>query len=564
MMYILPALLFLAISPGVTVMQRLLADGDDPGRGWIMFLPSTAIYLIGLYFINNRILVPRILLSKGLGRYFGVSALVTLMLTLAVVYIERGVTLLFDLPCPVDAGSPGWLMAEAVSNALFVFPLMVGFALLNLYNKLRDDMDREQQIAWRLEEYIAVVREDLNPHSIIVSLKEIANLIATDPDGAAERIVDLSERLRSILAELAPPPVIKVEETDRYVFSRATAFVADKRWRITRHLLMLTVLLFVSLMASGKDFLTDPAAALLQSAMLFIYLSGITYLTLLLFRRQMRRNNLNGFFLREWMLTVVAVSPVLLAIPVIFIETVAKSGLTAALLEIPALGAGMAVIAAYLWGFSALLLFQNWIRVHRRITVLRAETVRQQYLFLRKQINPHFLFNVLNNIDICIADDPRLATALLHDLTTLLQFQFREMHHEYLTLKSEMEFLRSYLSLEQSRRTGFTYRLAVDCDAAEVSIPSLLLIPVIENAVKYSCSRPGYNNVLGRFTLTGGMLRCECVNPYDPAAVSRLPHHGIGLSNLRHRLELLYEGRARLTVSQTDQIYSLTLIIPVK
>ncbi len=558
--YIILPLILLALSPGVDTMQMLLDKGGDPARAWIMFVPSTLVYLALIFLFNDKLLIPKLLLKGRFARYILAASGVVVILSLLVAGSETWVRGHFDLPSRVESDSLVWIVVDVASNLLFWVPLMVAIALLRLYGRWKEDMASEERLSAELERYMANVRECLNPEVIFESLRQIAEAIRSDAEEASERIGQLSEYLRAQLAAIVPPPMIAAVAYDASLFSRLTAVLVDRRYRWLRHLLLIMELVAVSFIAYSHEYLVDVGSGLLQSAWLVVYLGALTYIDLLLFKRYERHGSMRKLVVGVALLFVVFVSPVVVGVAALIDEI---GVFWPAVIEVAAIGAGVVGIGLYLCGVNALLLFQNWIRAQRHITLLRAETLRQEYLFLRKQINPHFLFNVLNSIEISAYDSPDLASDLLQDLVKLLRYQFEEGRRDTTSLRDEVEFLRSYLALEESRRDQFAYEIELR-DAVEATVPTLLFLPIVENAAKYSPRhRVEGVNVKVAFRVEEGWLRFECRNPYDAELVAHASHHGIGLENTRRRLELIYEGRARLTARQTDREFCVEIALPI-
>ncbi len=558
-------LMLLMMSPGIETMQMLAAAGDDVARAWAIFLPSTVIYLFGLLFLNDRVLVPRLLFRGRFADYIVCVVVVTLIMALGISAIESGVKLQFDLPGRRLPESVDWFLPDAIGNAIFVVPLMVGLAMVRLYGKLKADMQQESLMTENLEIYMRQVRESLNPEIISRRLKGISEAVDKNSAEVSKRIASLSEYLRSQLAALPSAPDITGVGERGILSTPVVAILTDRRFRVWRHVMLIAGLLLVAVMAYGDDYVSDVRLGMVESAVLAVYLGALSYITIYQFGIYRRRHgNLKRYVRRELMLLGVVVAPMILSLPFLMADMQAKGGTAAMLLELGAMLAGIAGIAVYVGGLSALLLFQNWLRVQRHITLLRHETLRQGYLFLRKQINPHFLFNVLNNIEITACDDPAFASSLLGSLCKMLDYQFGEIERDATDLGSELDFLASYLALEQSRHDNFEYEIVSEVEDAGLRIPTLLFIPMVENAAKYYWpARPGAS-IKVIFRKSGRWLRFECHNPYCRNAVSRRHHGGIGLENTRRRLELMYDGRARMAVIKSHDIFSIGIDLPLE
>jgi signal transduction histidine kinase len=169
---------------------------------------------------------------------------------------------------------------------------------------------------------------------------------------------------------------------------------------------------------------------------------------------------------------------------------------------------------------------------------------------LRHQIQPHFFFNTLNTVVMFARNgDTRAVVKLLTDLSSLLRYSLEESASDHTTVQGEMEFLRQYLAIEQVR---FGDRLHVTWDVdpalANAVIPRLILQPLVENAVRHGLSRIAHAAYLTVRCRRGGndlVLEVEDNGPgVDTSANGERP--GIGLRNVRQRLDTLFDSAATL------------------
>lgn len=164
---------------------------------------------------------------------------------------------------------------------------------------------------------------------------------------------------------------------------------------------------------------------------------------------------------------------------------------------------------------------------------------------LRGQLNPHFLFNSLHTISSLLFTDVKRADKLLADFSDVLRTTLREGQREFCTVREEMDYARRYLSIEETRfEDRLATRLSVDEEALGARVPSLILQPLIENAIKYGISASaGANSVALEVRRSGDTLVLEVSNDFRPEnAVSSERKMGIGLTNVRERLMAIYGG----------------------
>jgi two-component system LytT family sensor kinase len=207
----------------------------------------------------------------------------------------------------------------------------------------------------------------------------------------------------------------------------------------------------------------------------------------------------------------------------------------------------------------------------QREAALRAAALAQeaQLKMLRYQLNPHFLFNTLNAISTLILDNRNsVANSAVTGLSEFLRYTLDQDPMKKVTVAQEMEALDLYLKIE-TMRFGSRLRIefSFDHEALDVLMPSLLLQPLIENAVKYAVTpREGGGRIRIGGHLTGGMLQLE-VSDDGPGMVdtSRLTNgRGVGIRNTRERLQVLYAERGTVSVTNTDPGLRVALTFPAE
>lgn len=187
----------------------------------------------------------------------------------------------------------------------------------------------------------------------------------------------------------------------------------------------------------------------------------------------------------------------------------------------------------------------------RREAALVHQLVEAELRALRAQINPHFLFNSLNTIAALVHQDPVVVEAMTLRLARIFRYVLTQTERPFSSLREEMSFLRAYLEIEQIR---FGDRLTVDFrvgdSIADNQVPSLILQPLVENAIKH-----GFAPKLGDCRIVIGGARegehlvlsveDDGVGSRGASVEDQAPSTGIGLRNVRERLATLYGERAR-------------------
>lgn len=194
------------------------------------------------------------------------------------------------------------------------------------------------------------------------------------------------------------------------------------------------------------------------------------------------------------------------------------------------------------------------------------EIVKQAELDnLRSQINPHFLFNSLNSVSSLTITSPEKAQEMIIKLSDFLRYSISHSNENVSTLKMELDNIRRYLDIEQIRfgsKLIQEYDISENCLSKEV--PAMLLQPLYENAIKhgvYESTEP--IKIKTSCFMHNDMLVLTIANDFDPNARSR-KGSGIGLRNIKERLNLIYGGIAVLKIKKEEQIFTAELFIPQK
>lgn len=208
---------------------------------------------------------------------------------------------------------------------------------------------------------------------------------------------------------------------------------------------------------------------------------------------------------------------------------------------------------------TAIYLLRRHVLMERRQKELEREKLETELKFLKSQLNPHFLFNALNNIYMLIRRDPEAAAEALAGFSDLLRYQLYETDDSRVRLAREMESLEQYVRLAQLRKSR---SLQVSFQSPEQlngeQVTPLLLLPLVENAFKHVSPTDGFIRI--NSTVNDGALDFSITNNYEKSTEeNRNGDGGIGLANLRKRLQLHYPDRHKLTIDDTGGVYSLHL-----
>lgn len=213
----------------------------------------------------------------------------------------------------------------------------------------------------------------------------------------------------------------------------------------------------------------------------------------------------------------------------------------------------------------ALKLSDAWMALSRRQQEILADKHEEELRNLKSQLNPHFLFNTLNSIYALIEVSPPKAQEAVHELSGMLRYVLYD-NSSKVALDRETAFVSNYVRLMQLRLAPST---RVECtleyhDRGKWLIAPLLFVPLVENAFKYgNTGEPGAHIAIS-VTAGESTVVCRTVNGCRPAADTSADRRGgIGLANLRRRLQLIYCDRASLRTGRSDNEFEAVLTVPI-
>ena len=193
---------------------------------------------------------------------------------------------------------------------------------------------------------------------------------------------------------------------------------------------------------------------------------------------------------------------------------------------------------------------------------LLEETYKSELKYLKAQLNPHFLFNGINNVYHLIGKNNELAKDTLLQFSGLLRYQLYESG-THILLEKELDYVSQYIKIEETRR-GSDIQLQYDIEFENPTkkIAPLLLIPFIENAFKHCSNHTDdtMNIVRIKIKEIGGKLALHCTNSFDDL-IHENPVGGIGLNNVKRRLSLLYPDTHKLDIRRENTHFIVDLVI---
>jgi two-component system, LytTR family, sensor kinase len=221
-------------------------------------------------------------------------------------------------------------------------------------------------------------------------------------------------------------------------------------------------------------------------------------------------------------------------------------------------------IALFYTAFSvALQLSREWYGQRELIRKIEVEKLNTELDYLKAQINPHFLFNSINTIYFQIDKQNTVARETLSSFSEMLRYQLYECNGKEIPVEREVTYLRNYVDLQRHRKDE-NYQITFLCHGLEgFTIAPLLLIPFVENAFKHVSHFPNGNEIKITLSKKENIFRMNIFNTRDANQRNNNEAHGIGLKNVRRRLELLYKGHYTLDVRESPENFEVNLELTV-
>ncbi len=185
--------------------------------------------------------------------------------------------------------------------------------------------------------------------------------------------------------------------------------------------------------------------------------------------------------------------------------------------------------------------------------------------WLKLQINPHFLFNSLNSISSLTITAPDKAQEMLNGLSELLRYSLKQSPNSMVSLSDEVENCKKYLAIEQVRfGDRLKYNFDYSNEALQIFVPSMVLQPLFENAIKHSVAQTDSTSIItAQFTQTSVGVCVSIINSLPETPASSIGT-GVGLENIKRRLQLMYGTATLLNVDKSYNKFTVTIDFPDK
>lgn len=544
-----PNILWFPIVSFIAFGQVYMLSEGSQTDGWVI---TAEVILLILAFIGAlpliiRLLIPRLLLHSHFTAY--ASSLLGLAIgftTLEILFEYIQLTFYHQGSSPYNYfGKDSILWLEILSSVITYYISITSTAILVLFAQWKQSgqhiRDWEEQ---SIRKEVERTKTQIDANALFETLDRVTAIVRQVPVEATRLLMELSRSLRHQLYENRSKREVSPDTVPVQTFnfsSRSLGFLTEKRFRAMRHLL----LIFVVVLINGCNFDYTLPSLLLVIGLTAVFLALIYFNVYVLIPRLLLKNRGYAYLITLVGTITLLIGGILLSLQggtMLIITNVVK-------------------ISLFLMGITVFILIQHWIRNERYIASLQAATLRSELEQLQNQVNPHFLFNMLNNILVQIRENPAEAESTLHKLSDMLKYQFQETK-QTIRLTDDIRFLSDYLNLEKLRRDNFEFSIASDNQVEETVLPPLLFIPFVENAVKHNNDNQHISYVHLRFHKDEDSgLHFTCINSKPSRLKSRDEVGGLGLANVCRRLDLIYGEKYKLGMKEDESIFSVELII---
>jgi len=210
--------------------------------------------------------------------------------------------------------------------------------------------------------------------------------------------------------------------------------------------------------------------------------------------------------------------------------------------------------------------YQEHNVIERNHAQLQQVHLEAQIKILQDQINPHLMFNVLNHIHILMQSNVKLASDLLVQFSDILRYQLYECNKEYVPLHLEIKYLKDLIAVEETRwGNELEVKSKWSIENGQLQIVPLLLVPLIENAFKHVSRLPNQKRYVHlSCKQLNNQLNFKIENSYTEQYKAPSKNQGLGLENVKKRLEIQYPEKHKLNIHKTDSDFTVTVVLDLK
>jgi two-component system, LytTR family, sensor kinase len=240
-------------------------------------------------------------------------------------------------------------------------------------------------------------------------------------------------------------------------------------------------------------------------------------------------------------------------------DTGGKPGRSTAVVVIGAMtliGLISGVVALVIKGFI------NWYNEKKLKEALKQKNHEMELALIKSKLDPHLLFNTINNIDALIIKDAVEASNYLNKLSDIMRFMLYETMSEKILLSQEIEYIEKYIALQKIRTANIHYvHFSVTGNIGNKMIAPMVFIPFIENAFKHTNNKKLENAISVHIIISNKTIQLVCENKFDSKPTVRQPDSGLGNELIQKRLQLIYPEKHTLEVNKTNELYTVNLTI---
>ena len=206
--------------------------------------------------------------------------------------------------------------------------------------------------------------------------------------------------------------------------------------------------------------------------------------------------------------------------------------------------------------------FITWYSEIRVKEQLIQKNLQSELALLKAQINPHFLFNTINNIDVLIEKEPNTASKYLKQLSEIMRFMLYETSSDLIPLTTELEYIIKYINLQKIRTANERFvNLTISGDNQKLKIAPAIFIPFIENAFKHSTNKKIEDAINITIEISGNDISFTCRNYFDNSKSFTQEKSGLGIDLIKQRLKLLYNHKHQIDIVKTENQFEVKLKI---
>ena len=206
--------------------------------------------------------------------------------------------------------------------------------------------------------------------------------------------------------------------------------------------------------------------------------------------------------------------------------------------------------------------FITWFNEIKLKEALKEKNHEMEMALIKSQLDPHLLFNTINNIDALILKDRVAASDYLNKLSDIMRFMLYETKAAQILLSREIEYIEKYIALQKIRTANTDYvHFTITGNVDSKQIAPMIFIPFIENAFKHANNKKLENAIVINIIVKAQQIEFRCENKFDAKPSVRQPDSGLGNELIQKRIQLIYPEKHTLQVNKTDDLYSVHLTI---